>query len=124
MQLAPIRVPYDWVFSNAVLTALQAGLVITQQFDNDADFEWLDWIANSTGLFSLQVFDSSTGRQLSNLAVNGENATGTAQLPRRLIEPYTVARSSTIKIVFNDRSGSGNTVQFVASGYKLYPQSN
>jgi len=34
------------------------------------------------------------------------------------------ARSSTAKITFNDRSNSGNTVQFGFSGYKLYPRSN
>src|SRR5882672_2280107 len=124
IQLEPIRVPFDLVFPNAVLTALQAGLVVSQQLDQDADLEVIDYIANSTGTFSFQVTDPSTGRLLSNAAVNGENGSGTAQLPRRLIEPYVWARSSTAKITFNDRSNSGNTVQFVFSGYKLYPRSN
>lgn len=124
VQTDPIRVPFDLVMPNGVLTASQAGLVVTQQLDQDADLEVIDYIANSTGLFSLQIFDPSTGRQLSNSAVNGENGTGTAQLPRRLIEPYVWGRSSTIKIVLNDRSGAGNTVQLVFSGYKLYPRND
>jgi len=124
VQLEPIRVPFDLVFPNGVLTALQAGLSVTQQLDQDADLEVLYYIANSTGIFSFQIFDPSTGRQLSNAAVNGENGSGTAQLPRVLVEPYVWARSSTAKIVLNDRSNAGNTVQFVFSGYKLYPRSN
>src|SRR5258708_10227769 len=124
VQLEPIRVPFDLVFPNGVLTALQAGLVISQQLDQDADLEVIDYIANSTGIFSFQILDPSTGRVLSNAAVNGENGTGTAQLPRRLIEPYVWARSSTAKITLNDRSAGGNTVQIVFSGYKLYPRSN
>jgi hypothetical protein len=124
IQQQPIRVPFDLVLPNAVLTASQSGLVVTQQLDQDADLEVLDYITNSTGLFSFQIFDPSTGRALSNSAVNGENGTGTAQLPRRLVEPYVWARSSTLKVTFNDRSGGGNTVQLVFSGYKLYPRSN
>jgi hypothetical protein len=123
-QLEPIRVPFDLVFPNGVLTALQSGLVVTQQLDQDADLEVIDYISNSTGTFSFTILDPSTGRALSNAAVNGENGTGTAQLPRRLIEPYVWARSSTAKITLNDRSNAGNTVQIVFSGYKLYPRSN
>ena len=120
----PIRVPFDFVLPNAVLTGSQAGLAVTQQFDQDADFEAIFIEASSTGLFSVQIFDSSTGRPLSTIAVNGENFAGTAQLPRVYVEPYVWARSSTFRAVFNDRSGAGNTVQLVLSGYKLYPRSN
>ncbi len=120
----PIRVPFDLVMPNAVLTALQSGLVVTQQLDQDADLEVLSYEFNSTGTMSFQILDPSTGRVLSNSAVNGENGAGTAQLPRVLVEPYVWARSSVVKITFNDRSNAGNTVQFVFSGYKLYPRSN
>jgi len=120
----PIRVPFDLVMPNGVLTANQSGLVVSQQLDQDADLEVIDYEANSTGLFSFQITDPSTGRALSNAAVNGENGFGTAQLPRVLVEPYVWARSSTLKVVLNDRSGGGNTVQLVFTGYKLYPRSN
>jgi len=124
VQQQPIRVPYDLVFPNAVLLANQAGVVITQQVDQEADLEVIFIEANSTGLFSFTISDVSTGRPLSNAAVNGENGTGTGQLPRVYVEPYVWARSSTIKITVNDRSGGGNTVQFVFTGYKLFPRGN
>jgi len=120
----PIRVPYDLVLPNAVLTALQAGVIVTQQIDQDADFEWVFTVANSTGLFSVQLTDPSTGRVLSTANVNGENFAGTAQLPFPLVEPYTWARSSIVKASFTDRSNAGNTVQLVLRGYKLYPRNN
>lgn len=120
----PIRVPYDLVLPNAVLTALQAGVPVTQQIDQDSDFEWVFTVANSTGLYSISLLDPSTGRQLSTSNVNGENFAGTAQLPFPLVEPYVWARSSIVKALFNDRSNSGNTVQLVLRGYKLYPRNN
>ncbi|HLW53245.1 MAG TPA: hypothetical protein VKW06_10420 [Candidatus Angelobacter sp.] len=124
LQLPPIRVPFDVVLPNAVLTALQAGVVAQQQLDQDADFEWVWTVANSTGIFSVTMVDPSTGRQLSTAAVNGENFAGTAQLPFPLVEPYVWARSSLVKATFNDRSNGNNTVQLVLRGFKLYPQSN
>lgn len=121
-QAQPFRVPFWYVLPNAVLTANQAGLTITQSIDQDADFEWIWIMANSTGTWSVTLTDPSTGRQLSSAAVNGENFAGTAQLPAVLVEPYIWARSTVMKAVFNDRSGGGNTVQLVLGGYKLYPQ--
>lgn len=121
-QLAPFRVPFDYVLPNAVLTANQVGVVVTQVVDQDADFEWI-WIASSqTGIYSVTLRDPSTGRDMSTAPVNGENYSGTAQLPFPLVEPYVWARTSVIKATFNDRSGAGNTVQLVLRGYKLYPR--
>ena len=116
-----IRVPFDYAFPNAVLTGNQVGLNDPLVFDYDADFEHIWTVANSTGLFSVQVKDSSANRFLSNAAINGENYAGTAALPFPLVEPYIWARSSTALAQFNDRSGAGNTVQLVFRGYKLYP---
>lgn len=124
MQQQPIRVPFDLVLPNAVLTANQTGLPVNVQIPQDADFEAIWIVANSTGLYSVQLQDPSTGRFLSNSAVNGENFAGTAQLPFPLIEPYVWARSALVNAIFNDRSGSGNTVQLVIRGYRLYPRSN
>lgn len=116
-----IRVPFDYAFPNAVLTANQQGLQDPLVFDYDADFEHIWTVANSTGLFSVTVTDKSANRQLSNAAINGENYAGTAALPFPLVEPYIWARSSTALATFNDRSGGGNTVQLVFRGYKLFP---
>jgi hypothetical protein len=124
IQLQPIRVPYDLVLPNAVLAANQQGLSVSQQVDQDADFEWVFTVANSTGLYSVAILDPSTGRQLSTSAVNGENFAGSAQLPFPLVEPYVWARSSVVRATLNDRSGGGNTVQLVLRGYKLYPRNN
>lgn len=120
----PIRVPYDYVLPNAVLTALQAGVTSQQQIDQDSDFEAVWIVANSTGTYSVQITDPSTGRPLSNANVNGENFAGTAQLPFPLVEPYVWARSSIIKASFTDRSNGGNTIQLVIRGFKLFPRNN
>lgn len=122
----PIRVPFDLVLPNAVLTALQQGVPQQQQVDQDADFEWVFTVANSTGLFSVQLTDPSTGRTLNsaNTPVNGENFAGTAQNPFPLVEPYVWPRSGVVKALFNDRSNAGNTIQLVLRGYKLYPRNN
>ena len=126
IQKQPIRVPFDLVFPNVVLTALQQNVPGQQQFDQDADFEWIETVSSQTGIYSVQLFDSSTGRQLStiNLSVNSENFAGTAQLPHVLVEPYIFPRSSVVRAIFNDRSNAGNTVQLVLRGYKLYPRDN
>jgi hypothetical protein len=116
-----IRVPFDYVFPSAVLTALQQNLQDPLTFDYDADFEHIWTVASSTGIFSVTITDKSANRQLSNAPVNGENFAGSAALPFPLVEPYIWARAATVLATFNDRSGGGNTVQLVFRGYKLYP---
>jgi hypothetical protein len=123
-QPQPIRVPFDVVLPNAVLTALQQGVPSQFQVDQDSDFEWIETVSSQTGLYSITIKDPSTGRLLSNAAVNSENFAGTAQLPHVLVEPYIWPRSSVIFATFNDRSNAGNTVQLVLRGYKLFPRNN
>jgi len=123
-QTQPIRVPYDFVFPNAVLTALQVGVPVAPQFDADADFEWLETVSTQTGIYSVQLTDTSTGRLLSSAPVNSLNFAGTAQLPHVLVEPYIIPRASVIKALFNDLSNAGNTVQLTLRGYKLFPRNN
>ena len=121
MKAPPVlRVPFDYAFPNAVLTANQVGLQDPLVFDFDADFEHIWTVANSTGLFSVLITDRSANRQLSNAPINGENFAGTAALPFPLVEPYIWARSAAVLATFNDRSGAGNTVQLVFRGYKLF----
>jgi hypothetical protein len=120
----PIRVPFDVVLPNVVLTALQQNVNGQQQLDADADFEWIELVSSQTGIYSVTLRDTSTGRLLSNNPVNSENFAGTAQLPHVLVEPYIYPRATTILGVFNDRSNSGNTVQLVLRGYKLFPRNN
>lgn len=116
-----LRVPYDYVFDTAVLTALQQGLAVPLRFEYDADFEHIWTVSSQTGIYSVQIKDGSTNRALSNNPVNGENFAGTAALPWPLVEPYVWARSSTVIATFNDRSNAGNDVQLVFRGYKLFP---
>jgi hypothetical protein len=117
-------VPFDLVLPNVVLTALQVGVPQTVQIDQDADFEWIETVSTQTGIYSVTLFDPSTGRQLSTSAVNSLNFSGTAQLPHVLVEPFIWPRASVVKGVFNDLSNAGNTVQLVLRGYKLYPRNN
>ncbi|MGH9580403.1 MAG: hypothetical protein ACRD2R_05370 [Terriglobales bacterium] len=115
-----LRVPFWYVFANVVLAALGATPGILQT-DQDADFEWIWVMTSQTGLFNVVPVDTATGRRLSNNPINGENWSGTAQLPFPLVEPYLLARSSSLQLNFVDRSGAPNTIQAVLGGYKLFP---
>jgi hypothetical protein len=85
---AVLRVPFDYVFPTASLTAMQQGLASTLVIQQDADFEHIFTVASSTGLYSVQLQDGSTNRVFSNAPVNGENYAGSAALPWPLVEPY------------------------------------
>lgn len=104
------------------LLANQQGVIATVTIDNDADFEWRWIIANSTGLFSVTLFDRKANAPLMPSAINGENVAGTAQLPFLLPRPYKLDRTATITGTFNDRSAAPNTIQFALVGYKLFSQ--
>jgi hypothetical protein len=115
------RVFFDYVFPQLVLAGNAVGNTVLQiQFDSD--FEWIWIVGSSTGTYTIQINDSSTGRNLSNSPVNNTNFVGTAQLPFPLVEPYLLARSTTITAAITDTSGAGNTIQLVFRGYKLFPQ--
>jgi hypothetical protein len=81
----PIRIPFTVVLPNVVLTALQTGVPGQQQIDQDADFEWIEIVSTQTGIYSVQMFDGSTGRPLSSAAVN-------SLISGRVLPPF--ARSS------------------------------
>jgi hypothetical protein len=115
------RVPFDYVWPAIALTANQVNLTATLQVDFDSDFEWIWIVSDQTGSWSVTTYDNSTGRQLQNNPINNDNFAGTAQLPFPLVEPYLLARSSSMRGVFNDLSGNTNNVQLVFKGYKLYP---
>lgn len=117
----PYRIPFDYPF-NAVIAAGFGTTTVTLTIDQDSDFEHIFWVANGSGLFNVQISDTSTGRKLSNVPINGENFAGTAQNPFPLIEPYIWARSASVSAVFVDRSGNANTIQLTMKGYKLFPQ--
>jgi hypothetical protein len=89
---------------------------------NDSDFVCDRFIASSTGLFSVYLTDDFSSRPLTpnqNVPINGENISGTAQLPYWLPKPWLIKRTSTVTASFNDRSGAGNTIQFLLAGYKV-----
>jgi hypothetical protein len=128
--LPPLRVPFDYVV-NAIVPANagQAGgpaaLVVVLQVQQDADYEWIFIVGTSTSPSGdIAVQDGATGRNLTQFPVNFANFFGTAQLPFPLVEPYIIARSTSINFTFRDSSGAQNTVQLVLRGYKLFPQAN
>ncbi len=116
------RVFFDYVFPSVTLAANGNGPSVLQ-IQYDADFEWIWVVGSSTGAFTVQLQDTSTGRNLSNSPVNSANFMGTAQLPFPLVEPYLLARSTSVQANFADLSGAPNTIQLVLRGYKLFPQS-
>jgi hypothetical protein len=114
------RVFFDYVFPQTVLLAnAQGNSVLQIQFDSD--FEWIWIVGSSTGNFTILLNDSSTGRNLASAPVLSQNFMGTAQLPFPLVEPYLLARSTTITAALQDVSGAGNTINLVFRGYKLFP---
>lgn len=107
------------VFTIAANATNQGAQVV---IDNDADFVCDRIIANSTGLFSVFLIDRFTQRPLmpsQTVPINGENISGTGQLPFWLPKPLLLRRTSTVQGFFNDRSGASNTIQFVLAGYKV-----
>lgn len=109
-----------YLFSPPQLTANQQGVLATVTIDNDADFRIRWIIANSTGLFSVEIKDLyAGGAPWMPTPVNGENFAGTAQLPFVLPKPYPVYKGSSLQAKFNDRSGAPNTIQLCLVGYKI-----
>jgi hypothetical protein len=119
-----------WYPVSVVLTPGQTGLSAALSTDNDADFEWRWIIASSilangsAGLFSVFITDRFTSRPLmsASIPINGENISGSAQLPFILPKPYLLRRTSSVSFQFNERSnvgGQNNTVQFCLVGYKV-----
>jgi hypothetical protein len=105
-----------------VLTANQQNVGASLQVQNDSDFVCDRIIASATGLFSIYMLDQFSSRPLmpsQNVPINGENIAGTAQLPYWLPKPWLIKRTSTVTALFNDRSGAGNTIQFILAGYKV-----
>jgi hypothetical protein len=120
LQPTPARIPI-WYPIKATLTALQV-LVVTQQIRQEADFEWVFIMGTQTGTYTVQLTDGSTGRQITNAAVNNANFVGTAQLPFALLEPYIIARASVLNFILTDTSGAGNTIEIDLHGFSLFPQ--
>lgn len=121
--LPPLRVPFEYVV-NAVVP-LNGNLPVSLQIQQDADFEWVFRVATRTDpRVTIDVSDGATGRKYTSAPVNIDNYAGTAALPFPLVEPFIIARATSINFAFQDSSGAQNTVQFVLSGYKLFPRGN
>ncbi len=122
--LPPLRIPFDYVV-NAVVPLNSTGFPVSLQIQQDADFEIVFLVGTRTSpLADVAMSDGATGRSFSNNPVNVDNFFGTAQLPFPLVEPYIVARSTSLNFTFRDTSGAQNTIQLVLRGYKLFPQQN
>ena len=122
--LPPLRIPFDYVV-NATVPANSTGFPVSLQIQQDADFEIVFLVGTHTSpLADVNVQDGATGRSFMSAPVNVDNYFGTAQLPFPLVEPYIIARSSSINFTFRDTSGAQNMIQLVLRGYKLFPQKN
>jgi hypothetical protein len=122
--LPPLRIPFDYVV-NAIVPLNSTGFNVSLQIQQDADFELVFLVGTRTSpLADVTMSDGATGRSFMSGPVNVDNFFGTAQLPFPLVEPYIVARSTSVNFQFRDTSGSQNTIQVVLRGYKLFPQQN
>jgi hypothetical protein len=126
---------FDYVFPTVLMTPGQVNVTQTLELMGDVPFE-IYWIVASSilangnaGLWSVYVLDS-TGYPWTpsqQTPVFGECFAGTAQLPFRLPEPYTLAKNASLQGIFTERSnvgGQNNTLQLVMRGYKLYPSAS
>jgi len=109
-----------WYPINVALTANQTGVQGTVTMDNDADFELRELLATSTGIFSVTLIDRYTSRPMMTAPINNLNMFGTAQLPFILPIPYTLLRTATLAVTFNDLSAAPNTIQLAFWGYKKF----
>jgi hypothetical protein len=77
-------------------------------------------VAVSTGSFTVQMYDGSTGRLLQAFPVNNVNVFGTIQLPNLLIDPFVLPPSASLVLKVVDTSGGANTIQISLVGYRHY----
>ena len=127
VQPTPARVP-RW-YSVQVVVPASGSNNGNIQILQDADFEWVFTLSSQTSTsLNVTCTDGSTQRILtptnnpSTGVIPISLFAGTAQLPFPLLEPYIIARSSTMQFEFTDTSGSQNTVTMVLQGFSLFPQ--
>jgi hypothetical protein len=129
-QLTPARIPIWYIVGPVALTALQT-VNSTLQIQTTADFEWIFTMSSQTGTWNVTLTDGSVGRLITQpqAGINTNQGVlpntlfaGTAQLPFPLVEPYIIARSSSLIFNITDTSDAGNSVTIALFGYQLIPQ--
>jgi hypothetical protein len=131
LQLTPARIPI-WYILGPVVIAANATVNSTLQIQTTADFEWVFTMSVQTSpLLNLTVIDGSVGRLITQpqAGINTNQGclpitlfAGTAQQPFPLVEPYIIARSSSLLFNLTDLSGAQNTITLALQGFQLIPQ--
>lgn len=111
---------YYYSTGDQTLTA-STSLSKTIKIDSDANFEIMKIMAKSTSTFSLKVTFSDPSYILSqnripNVAICGSYTTEM----NRLVFPMLIRANSVIECDILDTSGSGNVVDIVFEGYKVF----
>ncbi len=132
-QLTPARIPVWYNVPTQAIGAL-ATVPFTLQINQNADFEWVFTMATWTSaLLNVSLTDGSTGRAITQ-AQNTQNQSGVgvcpinlfagpnAGSPFPLLEPYVLARATSVQFYFTDLSGATNTLNLVLQGFQLVPQ--
>jgi len=107
-----------WTYWHTGKVALAAG-GNTSQFNvniNDANFNGLLLMANSTGPFSTMMIVG--GRAFSSGPVHSANMWGTAQQPMKLSLPMTFPVGTVIQVTMTDLSGAANNIDWAIHGYQ------
>lgn len=103
-----------------VMTADQTQTDLSQTFPKDSAFLWTGLAGASTGAYKLQL-QKPDGRLLSSAAVRNANLVGTAQFPVPIFPAVRVPAGGRIGInTITELSSSGNTIQLVFIGVRLY----
>jgi hypothetical protein len=110
-----------WHYSTprTAFTALQSADLVVNVLP-DSYFVAKKLVVTSTGSFTVQMYDGSTGKLLQAFPVNNVNVFGTIQLPNVLLDPIVLPPSSSIVFKVTDTSNAGNTIQISLVGYRHY----
>lgn len=94
-------------------------LTLTMQSDSGADTELKKWMADSTGAFSVNIFDRSKNKFMMNDFVPSNDIFGNAEFPFIPADSYLLERQKYLLFYLRDLSGAPNTVYLAAAGRRL-----
>jgi len=126
IQLQPFS--YSAVFPLAVFVA-GAVIPINININNDSDFVWrytMLTAMSAAGVpvvvpdYSIQFFDTGSGRQFQDQPRHVLNCTGTAQLPYILPEPLRIAAASILVVTMTNIGGPAALAYVDLAGMKVF----
>lgn len=126
------RATKDYFVYSTTVEPLAAGQAVTNQIQIQADSHFMIIQINrdvrganedtivANPAFTIQLFDSGSGRNLFDQAQHVENVVGTGQLPGYSSFPKILKASSTLSVLFTSLSANNQTVRLSFVGFKIF----